>query len=158
MSDPVWRPKSLIRAIAIGIAERGDQILVVCVPDDQGALKGCRPPGGGIEFMETAADALAREFREELDTAIEITAGPLVIENRYHHHGAPGHEIVFVHRVLLADPALYQRDRIAIIEDSGQALTAEWIPLSRFRSGEIALFPASLVERLDILFKTPPTP
>ena len=148
MSDAVWRPKPLIRPIAIGIAERGDQILVVRVPDDHGALKGCRPPGGGIEFMETAADALAREFREEMDTAIEIAAGPLVIENLYTHHGAPGHEIVFVHRVRLGDPTLYERDRITITEESGQVLTAEWIALERFRSGEIALFPTGLVERL----------
>jgi len=148
VSDPVWRPKPFIRPIAIGIAERGDQILVVRVPDDQGNLKGCRPPGGGIEFMETASDALTREFREELDTAIEITAGPLVIESCYRHHGAPGHEIVFVHRVRLADPTLYERDRIAIAEDSGQVLTAEWIALGRFRSGDIALFPVGLMERL----------
>lgn len=148
MSDPVWRPKPVIRPIAIGIAQRGDEILVVRVPDDLGDLKGCRPPGGGIEFLESAADALAREFAEELGTAIEITAGPIVIENRYDHHGAPGHEIVFVHRVRLADPALYARDRVVITEDNGQSLTAEWVALSRFRSGEIALFPAGLLERL----------
>ena len=148
MSDPVWRPKPLIRPIAIGIAERGDQILVVRVPDDHGALKGCRPPGGGIEFMETAAEALAREFREELGTAIEIIAGPLVLENRYHHHGAPGHEIAFVYRVGLAEAALYRHDRIMITEHNGQSLPAEWVALDRFRSGEIALFPASLIGRL----------
>jgi ADP-ribose pyrophosphatase YjhB (NUDIX family) len=146
--DPVWRPKAQIRAVAIGIVERDEAILVVHVPDDTGALKGCRPPGGGVEFMETAAVALAREFREELGCAIAVTAGPLVIENLYEHHGAPGHEIVFVHRVRLLDPTLYARDAILVAEDNGKVHRAEWVALDRFRSGEIALFPAGLLERL----------
>jgi ADP-ribose pyrophosphatase YjhB (NUDIX family) len=148
VNSSVWRPQAAIRPIAIGVAERETEILVVRVPDDRGGLKGCRPPGGGIEFMETAAMALVREFREELGCDIEITAGPIVIENRYEHQGAPGHEIVFVHRVRLLDPTLYQQDQIVITEEDGQSLPAEWIALERFYKGEIPLFPATLLARL----------
>ena len=42
------------------------------VRDDQGNIKGYRPPGGGVEFGETAAEAVQREFTEELGFAIEI--------------------------------------------------------------------------------------
>ena len=60
-----WRPPARIRPLVIGLARRGDQLLVMRVCDDNGALKGARPPGGTVEFGESAAAAVAREFQEE---------------------------------------------------------------------------------------------
>jgi 8-oxo-dGTP diphosphatase len=39
------------------------------------------PPGGGIQFAETAHDALVREFVEE--TGLEIKPGPLLFVNEF---------------------------------------------------------------------------
>jgi ADP-ribose pyrophosphatase YjhB (NUDIX family) len=141
---PSWRPAARIRALAIGIARRGEQILVMRVLDDAGALKGVRPPGGTIEFKETAAAALAREFQEEFGCAIAIEGPAQVLENLYEHHGAPGHEIVFAFPIRLLDAGLHARDRFTIDEGNGMLLEAEWLELARIRSGEIALFPEGL--------------
>lgn len=50
-------------------------------------------PGGKVEPGESAAEALVREFREEL--AVEITVGRLacVAENFFVHRGAAEHEV-----------------------------------------------------------------
>ena len=147
MTTPIlqkWRPPARIRPLAIGLARREDSLLVMLVSDDQGALKGVRPPGGTIEFMESAATALAREFQEEFGTGIAIEGPMRVLENFYEHHGAPGHEIVFAYPIRLLEPALYARDRITIDEGNGVLVQAEWFPLARIRSGEVALFPKGL--------------
>jgi hypothetical protein len=47
-----WRPVEAVRVVAIGIARRDDRMLAVEVLDDDDALKGWRPPGGGVDFME----------------------------------------------------------------------------------------------------------
>lgn len=141
---PSWRPAARIRPLAIGIARRGDQILVMRVLDDAGALKGVRPPGGTIEFQETAAVALAREFQEEFGCAIAVEGAAQVLENLYEHHGAPGHEIVFVYPIRLLDAGFYARDRFTIDEGNGMLVEAEWFDLARLRAGEVALFPDGL--------------
>jgi ADP-ribose pyrophosphatase YjhB (NUDIX family) len=68
---PAWRPAPVIRPIAIGVIRRDDRLLVMAVRDDHDNLKGWRPLGGTIEFGERAADALKREFIEELDQPIQ---------------------------------------------------------------------------------------
>jgi ADP-ribose pyrophosphatase YjhB (NUDIX family) len=151
MTDPPvprWRPAPRIRPLAIGLARRGDRLLVMRVFDDSGALKGVRPPGGAIEFGETAAAALAREFREEFGCEIAIEGPPAVLENLYEHHGAPGHEIVFAFPIRVVDDALAMAERFLLGEGNGVIVDAEWFDLARIRSGEVALFPAGLAASL----------
>lgn len=80
-----WRPAQCVRPIAIGIVRRGDALLVVAVRDDAGDIKGWRPIGGTIAFGERAAEALQREFMEELGEAIENVKPVAAMENIYQH-------------------------------------------------------------------------
>ncbi len=141
----LWRPPQHVRVVAIGLARRDDRLLVFRVLDDAGALKGVRPPGGGVEFGERAADALAREFREELDTGIAVEGPPVVVENLFDHEGARGHEIVFAYPVRLLDAAIYSRPAFTVREDNGIELEVEWLALEAPRSGRVALFPDGLL-------------
>ena len=140
----VWRPPSIVRPIAIGIVRRGDELLLMVVRSDDGAIKGYRPLGGSIEFGERAADALKREFIEELGLAIAEPALLTVLENLYSHHGAAGHEIVFVFEAAFADDDAYRRESFSY-EDGGVRNDVHWVALARFRAGDAELFPTGLL-------------
>jgi ADP-ribose pyrophosphatase YjhB (NUDIX family) len=140
----VWRPPSIVRPIAVGIVRRGDELLLMVVRSDDGAIKGYRPLGGSIEFGERAADALRREFVEELGLAITEATLLAVLENLYTHHGAAGHEIVFVFEAAFAEEDAYRREGF-FYEDGGVRNDVEWVALARFRAGEAELFPTGLL-------------
>ena len=142
-----WRPQQSVRALAIGVIRRGSEILVAAVEDDAGVTRGWRPLGGTIEFGERAADALRREMVEEIGQAIAEPTPLAVLESFYEHHGAAGHEIVFVFEATFEDADAYRRERFEFAE--GEVMCrAEWIDLARFRSGDLNLFPRELLDRL----------
>ena len=143
----VWRPPAYIRPLAVGIVRRGDQLLVMAVLDDAGAVVGWRPLGGSIEFGERAAAALQRELVEELGLAVGAPTLVKVLESFYEHHGAAGHEVVFVFEATFTDAAAYQRETFQF-HDAGIDNTACWIAIERFRGGAERLFPAGLIDIL----------
>ncbi|MCB9676636.1 MAG: NUDIX domain-containing protein [Alphaproteobacteria bacterium] len=146
-STRAWRPEPRVRATSIGVVYRGDAILVMAVLDDRGDVKGWRPPGGGIELGERAADALVREIAEEIEAKARIVGSLGVMENIYDHHGTIGHEIVFVFEVELESPGLAVADAFSF-RDGDFVVDVAWRPLDRFRTGADALFPVGLLERL----------
>jgi ADP-ribose pyrophosphatase YjhB (NUDIX family) len=130
----VWRPVQRLRATAIGIIRRDERLLVTAVTQDDGRVTGWRPPGGGIEFGERAADAVIREIREELDAEARVLRPLGVIENLFTHQGSTGHEMVFAFEVALLTPGITRPDRF-VVEDSGYRDQAAWMPLAAFRNG-----------------------
>lgn len=144
----LWRPPQEIRVKVIGLAFREKHLLAAEVEDDRGRVKGYRPLGGSVEFGEAREQALAREFREELNTAIVIRGPWQVFENIFVHEGRQGHEIVFAAKVDLVDNSLYQTDAISFTELNGVRSTARWIdPFSVARDGH-GLYPDGLLEVL----------
>jgi len=142
-----WRPHQHVRSLAIGIIRRGEDLLVVAVQEDSGAIKGWRPLGGTIEFGERAADTLKREFVEELGLEIVNPTLLTVMENLYEHHGVRGHEVVFVFTTAFVDQAGYWRDRF-FFREGNVDLRVEWIDIGRFRRREEKLFPTGLIDRI----------
>ncbi len=141
----VWRPRGHIRVIALGLHWRAGRLLAAEVRDDAGRLKGVRPLGGGVDFGETAAAALQREFMEELGVEIAIAGAPMVMENIYHHEGAAGHEIAFLYPVSLPEGAFAAQERIQFREDDGTPGCAGWYDPAELDLPEgPALFPAGL--------------
>lgn len=145
---PGWRPAQYIRVVAVGVARRDGRVLAFKVFDDEGNLKGVRPPGGGVAFGETTQVALRREFREELGTGIEVEGPPAVVENVFTHHGVTGHEIVFAYPVRLEEARLYAASRLTIREDDGEVLAAGWFAIEALAAGRVALFPDGLLDLL----------
>jgi len=140
----VWRPSQFIRVKVIGLAWREDRLLVAEVEDDSGRIKGVRPLGGAIEFGETREEALRREFKEELETAIRIVGPWHLLENIFEHHGATGHEFIFAADIELADASLYERDEIHYSELDETAATARWFGRDMLRDASIDLYPTGL--------------
>ncbi len=140
-----WRPSQRVRALLVALLRRGDELLLMAVRDDAGALKGWWPLGGTIEFGERAAAALQRELQEEIGEAVAAPRPVTVLENLYEHHGVRGHEIVFVFEAEFVDRDAYQRPRFAF-HDGGVVNDVAWVSLQRFQSGQERLFPAGLLQ------------
>jgi len=140
---PVWIPSQAVTAKVIGLAWRGEELLVAEVEESDGRVKGLRPLGGSIEFGETREAALAREFAEELGCAISVTGPWHAFENIYRHEGATGHEFIFAANIRLGDEAIYRRDRFAYLEHEGTRCCAIWLDPRRLPR-DVELYPTGL--------------
>ncbi|MCB8840137.1 NUDIX hydrolase [Aurantimonas sp. VKM B-3413] len=135
-----WTPPQRIRPIAIALICDGNHALLMEVRDHTGLLKGFRPVGGGIEFGETAAQAVAREFREELGWEPLDLKLLTVCENLFKHNGSAGHEIAFVFQGKRPDEAPpADRETRIDFQDHGVATSIRWVGLPELRSAP--LFP-----------------
>lgn len=148
-TNQAWRPNNIIRGKVIGLAKHENRLLVCEVLNDEGVLKGWCPIGGGIEFGETAQEALKREIQEELKCNISITNDPIICENIFEHHEAKGHEIIFAFPIKLEDQTIYTRNRFQIHEHKGSSHWVEWIPIEHFEQRKAVLFPSILIKKIS---------
>ena len=88
-----------IRNLAVGLPVRDGCVLVSDGSDSSTGEVFHRAIGGGIEFGETAEEALRREFVEELGVSLAAVHLLGVLENIFTFEGMTGHEIVHVFAV-----------------------------------------------------------
>ena len=121
----------------------GDRLLVYEGHDPVKRETFYRPLGGGIDFGERGAEAVARELREELGVAVRDVRFLGVLENVFVYAGEPGHELALMYELELVEP----------VEDGAQILDTDarafWIPMSEFREGRARLYPDGLPELLE---------
>lgn len=134
-----------IKTKVIGLAFQDGRLLAFEVTDDLGRLRGVRPLGGSIEYGETREDALAREFREELDTRIEITGEWTVFESLYEKDGETRHEFLFAAPIRLLDCNIPTDGGVIYPEGDGTLCTARWFEIEALARGEPRLFPRALL-------------
>jgi ADP-ribose pyrophosphatase YjhB (NUDIX family) len=144
-----------VRAIALMVPRRGDDILVMVGHDATKGVTFYRPLGGGIDFGETAAAAVTRELQEELGTEVADLRYLGTLENIFEYEGQPGHEIVmlFDGRVLDAD-ILAQQGSFHGREVGPDGRVTEfrvvWKPLADFGEGKAILYPNGLLDLLKV--------
>jgi 8-oxo-dGTP pyrophosphatase MutT (NUDIX family) len=137
-----------IRPIAICLFHRGGRILVFEGHDPVKGETFYRPLGGGIEFGERGEETIAREIREEVGAEVANLRFLGPIENIFTFMGEPGHEIVLVYDGDLANPALYEREALDLVEEDGTHFKGVWKSPGEF--SEVApLYPAGLLEMLS---------
>ena len=141
-------PPDRIRVLSIAVFRAGDRILVARGRDPATGTDFYRPLGGGVEFGERAAEALAREIREELAAEIGDVRLLGVLENVFAYDGGPRHEVVFVHDARFRDPTLYDREALAVVEPGAGWEPARWLPLAQFGDGAHRLVPDGLLALL----------
>ncbi len=136
-----------IRALALCVFRRDDDILVVKGYDSVKGERFYRPAGGGIEFGEHSREAVAREIREELGAEITDLRYLGTLENIFTCYGVAGHEIVMMYEGAFADRSFYARDVVAG-DEGGVAFELAWMPLSGFARGDAPLYPDGLLALL----------
>lgn len=137
-----------IRALALGVITKDDQILVFEGYDPSKNETFYRPLGGAIEFGEYGHEALARELREEIDVELENIRYFGLSENLFTYENQAGHEIILLYEAELADRSIYETDQILGREDDGSPLKVVWKPLNFFLSRKAPLYPDGLLEVL----------
>jgi 8-oxo-dGTP pyrophosphatase MutT (NUDIX family) len=136
-----------IRAIAIVVVWREDQLLVSEGFDRMKRTPYYRPLGGGIEPGERSHEAAAREMREEVGFDVVDLTLLGVLENLFVVDVKPGHEIIFVYQGRFSDARAYEAAELRGIEADGEPIRAVWRPLSSFNAYE-RLVPEGLMALL----------
>lgn len=138
-----------IRNISVGLPVRDGHVLVLSGRDHLRGLDFHRAIGGGIEFGETAAAALRREFLEELGMRVDAAQLRGVFENIFTYEGEDAHEIAHIYTVTSAEIDAVPLDAELHVLDEGSPV--RWAPIVDFREGRRVLFPAGAPEVLFAL-------
>lgn len=139
-----------IRPLALCIFHHRGKILVNQFQDTEQQRTLYRPIGGGIEFGERSADAIAREVQEELGLSIHGIRLLGTLESLFIYAGKPGHEIVQVYDAIFDDVLVYDRKDIEGQESDGAAFHAKWCDSTHF-SPASPLVPEGLLDLLKSL-------
>jgi ADP-ribose pyrophosphatase YjhB (NUDIX family) len=123
----------------VGIAYDGDRVLLHrAVTDDFWAL-----PGGRAELLETAAETLRREMREEMNETVEVDRLVWVAENFFAYGPRQHHEIGFYFLMHLPDDSpLRQKAEPFYGQEGDLRIIFEWFPVETLE--QVYLFPTFL--------------
>jgi ADP-ribose pyrophosphatase YjhB (NUDIX family) len=135
-----------IRPLAVALCRSGDRILVERGHDRVRVHRFYRAIGGGIEFGEAAATALAREWKEEYGLTLEHPVLLGVVENLFTFEGHAGHEIVLVFTARIVESYAYDRHELEGTDENGVQHIAVWVALDTLRTGTIPFYPAGALE------------
>jgi ADP-ribose pyrophosphatase YjhB (NUDIX family) len=123
----------------VGIAYDGDRVLLHrAESDDFWAL-----PGGRAELLETAAETLRREMREEMNENVDVERLVWIAENFFEYEPRSFHEIGFYFLMHLPpDSPLRQRTEPFFGQEGDLRIVFEWFPVETLE--QVYLFPTFL--------------
>lgn len=130
-----------------GILTRDGKVLLQKPPDDDGYSL----PGGHVEFGETGAQTLAREFKEETGADVAVHELKWVGEVTFPWGGKRCQQIGLYYRVDLLDSAQLPSGDLFMGEElmggEGSPLEFHWVPIERLRS--ITVYPRNIADLLQ---------
>lgn len=122
------------RAAAV-IIKDGHLLIHRNVRDDFWAL-----PGGRIRLMESGAEAVIREIKEELGLKAEVTRFLAVQENFFTYEDVSFHEVGFYYEVNVSDDMTVTSEDFFGVE--GAELIYRYVPIDQLQS--VKLYPEKL--------------
>ena len=142
----IVKEQTTIRVKVLAWLQQDDYLFVVRMHDSVKGDDYYRPVGGCLEFGETTQQALHRELMEELNTQVNVTGEPMVLENIFTCDGIPGHEIMFLYPARFADTTYAKHQVYPLVEANGALFEASWINIDDFVNGSLRLVPETLLE------------
>lgn len=136
-----------VRVLVIGVLVRDGWVLLEEYDGVHGHFY--RGLGGGLDFGERLADAVVREFREELDAEVTIVRSLGVTENLFEWAGEPAHEVVHLFEIASPDLEAIGRDESVQILD--QPNRARWFRIADLVAGDVPVFPDHLLDIITAL-------
>ncbi len=115
-----------IRPLAVAVIKRGETVLAVRGYDEIKQELFYRLPGGGIDFGETGAQTINREFMEEFGFCVDNVQLSHASENIFTFNGKPGHEIVLVYTATLR-PEQEKLTVFPFVEEGRESMYAEFV-------------------------------
>ena len=134
-----------IRVLALGLIKDRDRIFLSYRYDPVKQETFYRVMGGGVDFGEHSHDALQREFQEEIQAELINIKYIGCIENIFQFNGKPRHELIQLYNCDFANPNFYQLESLVFAEGEREK-TALWMPIERFKSGELQLVPENFLD------------
>lgn len=134
-----------LRKVALGIAKKGNEILVEKGYDKTKQIDFYRCLGGGIEANETPLEAVKREFKEELNVDIIVNKELGTIDSHFVYNGKNGHELVYLFDITIPEKSLKEKYEIL---DNDISSIGNWISIDEFKSGEKIIFPKGITKYL----------
>lgn len=141
------KPARRIRVLSVAAVRRDDgAVLVQRGTDPTTGARFHRLVGGGVDVGESAAEAVVREWDEELGTRLHDVRLLGWLENRFELGGRAGHEVVAVHAGAVSEPRVLERDDLGRIP--GSRSTVHWVPQQELLDGRVPLYPVGLAALL----------
>ncbi len=144
--DIVFKTDELVFSYRVGgVLRRGDKMLLQKPKNDDYAII-----GGHVQALETAEDALRREYREELHVDIKVGRLIAVGEVFFPWGNRPCHQICFYYEVRLADETALPEETFHGFDELGDERTGldyTWVPSDALRGG-LKVYPLELIPML----------
>lgn len=140
-----------INAVALGVVLKDRHVLLQRLSPRLIESRPFHPIGGFIEFGEQAADAVVREYREELGRRVDVLRLLTHYEHLAEFDARSIHEISLIFELRFAaddEPddlsplPLYEQDA----RPDEQHDEAEWVPLETIERREVEVYPLPLFD------------
>lgn len=133
-----------IRNVAVGLIVRSGRALVEDYAARPGRTAFARAIGGGIEFGETAAEAVRREFEEELGARLTEAMPIAVLENIFETDETCGHEVVHIFAARCPELEALPVDATLPVRDSHTSVS--WHQLGELAADAPPLYPLGIMD------------